>query len=236
MFKIGICDDGKNICASIEEMIFLYAKNININVDVEVWYSGEELCYYLEKNNDIDILFLDIELLEISGIQVAEFIRNKLDDRGMQIIYISGKASYAQRLFKTQPMDFLVKPISQQQVEEALALAIKILERRTTKFVFQKGKEYFYIPYREIIYFTSYGREIKIITKSEEHKFYGKLKDICNKLSEEFLVIHQSYVVNMEYVMRYTYEYVELSNGTVLTISKVHRKQVRQKLLRKENI
>ena len=63
---------------------------------------------------EYDILFLDIELFRMTGIEAGDFIRNRLEDRSMQIIYISGKSSYARELFKTQPMDFLVKPITKQ--------------------------------------------------------------------------------------------------------------------------
>ena len=116
MYNIGICDDGENICASIENMILQYAEEKKIKTDIKLWYSGEGLCNFLKQGGHLDILFLDIELFELTGIEVGSFIRNKMEDRGMQIIYISGKSSYAQKLFKTQPMDFLVKPITRQQM------------------------------------------------------------------------------------------------------------------------
>ena len=96
MYNIGICDDGENICASIENMLMQCAKEMNIQLDTNVWYTGEGLKDYLEKGNPLDILFLDIELFQMTGIEVGNYIRNQLDDMGMQIIYISGKASYAQ--------------------------------------------------------------------------------------------------------------------------------------------
>lgn len=65
-------------------------------------------------------------------------------------------------------------------------------------------------------------------------EFYGKLKEVAECLPEEFIVIHQSYIVNREYVFRYTYEMVELVDGTILTISLANRKQVRDRILREE--
>lgn len=129
MYKIGICDDGKNICSSLEKMILHYAEKKEILVEIKIWYTGEGICDYLKEKQQIDILFLDIELYEMTGIQAADFIRNHLEDRVMQIIYISGKSSYAKELFKTQPMDFLVKPITQQDIDGTLNLAIKILKK-----------------------------------------------------------------------------------------------------------
>lgn len=201
-------------------------------MDTKIWYTGEALCQYLEQGGHLDILFLDIELFEVTGIEVGDFIRNKMEDRGMQIVYISGKSSYAQKLFKTQPLDFLVKPITQQQIEDALELGVKLLEKNRQKFEFQNGKDYYYISYGEIIYFESEGRKIKIVAVGAEKAFYGGIRDLEKKLPREFFTIHQSYVINKAHVVRYTYEMVEMDNGTMLSISKAYRKQVRERLLR----
>ena len=74
-----------------------------------------------QEGNPLDVLLLDIELWKMTGIEAGSFIRNRLEDRRLQIVYISGKASYAWSLFKTQPLDFLVKPIRQEQVDEVKA-------------------------------------------------------------------------------------------------------------------
>lgn len=231
MYHIGICDDGKNVCASLEEMILHYTKAREIPAEIKIWYTGEGLCGYLEQGGHLDIVFLDIELFRLTGIEVAEYIRNRLEDRKMQIIYISGMSFYAQQLFKTQPMDFLIKPVSQRQIDEALELAVKLLGRGTGKFEFQYGRDYYYLPFGEIMYFVSEGRKIRIITLYEEKIFYGKLKDVADNLPQEFIVIHKSYIVNREHIVRYTYEIVELTDGTILNISKANRKQVREKIL-----
>lgn len=248
MYNIGICYDGKNICSYFENIISSYMQRGKKRFYIETWNTGEDLQQYLEEGNQLDILFLDIELFELSGIDVGNYIRNKLENRNMQIIYISGKTSYAQRLFKTQPMDFLVKPISKKQIEEALNLAIKILSKNMNNFEFQIGREYYHIPFNKIVYFSSTGRIVKIVSSEQitdmvgdmerntvkEIEFYGKLKNIAKSLPVNFLVIHQSYIVNTDYVMRYTYEEVELMDGTILSISKSHKKIVRQFLLQGE--
>ena len=232
MYNIGICDDGRNTCAAIEKMIFECAEKKNMEIETSVWYAGEQLCEFLRQGGQLDILFLDIQLLELSGIEVGEFIRNKMEDRGMQIIYISGEASYAQSLFKTQPMDFLVKPITQQQIEDAIVLAVKILEKKAARFEFQNGKDHLFVPYDDILYFESEARKIKVVTHKAENDFYGSIKELEKSLPMNFLIIHQSYIINKEHVVRYTYEMVEMDNGTILMISKAHRRQVRDRLLR----
>lgn len=234
MYNIGICDDGENVCTSIENMLLQYAKEKNIQVDTNVWYSGESLRDYLAAGGYLDMLFLDIELFKMTGIEVGSYIRNRLDNMRLQIVYISGKASYAQQLFKTQPLDFLVKPILQEQIDEVMDMALKIIKKRKERFEFQQGKEYYYVPMGDIVYMVSERRKIKVITTKAVFEFYGKLKEAAKRLSEDFIMIHQSYIVNKEYVFRYTYEMVELMDGTILTISPANRKLVRDKLLRED--
>lgn len=235
MYNIGICDDGRNTCAAIEKMIFVCGEKKNMEIETSVWYSGEQLCEFLGQGGRLDILFLDIQLLELSGIKVGEFIRNKMEDRGMQIIYISGEASYAQRLFKTQPMDFLIKPITQRQIDDSIELAVKLLEKRAAKFEFQNGKAHLFVPYDDILYFESKARKIKVVTHKSEHEFYGSMKELEKNLPMSFLPIHKSYMINKGHVVRYTYEMVEMDNGTILMISKTHRRWVRDRLLRGNN-
>lgn len=234
MYNIGICDDGKNICSSIENMLLQCAKEKNIHIETYVWYTGEGLKEYLERGNRLDILFLDIELFQMSGMEVGDYIRNHLDDMRMQIVYISGKASYAQQLFKTQPLDFLVKPIMKDQISDVLEMALKIMKQKNEKFEFRQGKDYYYVSMGDIAYLASEGRKVKIVTLKETYEFYGRLKETAKRLPENFVIIHKSYIVNKEYIFRYTYEMVELVNGVVLTISPVNRKQVRERILKEE--
>lgn len=232
MYDIGICDDGVNTCADIENLLLNCAKEKEIHINIQVWYTGEELQNYLVNGGHLDILYLDIELFKMTGIEIGSYIRNKLDNMGLQIIYISGKTSYALQLFKTQPLDFLVKPIRQEQINDTIETAVKIISRKRERFEFQQGKDYYYIPQGEIIYFESKGRKVYIVTLNKIYEFYGRLKEIIKDLSEDFIDIHQSYVINKEHVKLYTYEMVELDDGTILSISQKKRKQVRKKVLR----
>lgn len=80
----------------------------------------------------------------------------------------------------------------------------------------------------------SSGRKIEIRTIHGSQEFYGRIRDLEKKLPGDFLVIHKSYIIHTTHVARYTYEDVKMDDGTILTISKVHRKQVRKRILREE--
>ena len=230
MYRIGICDDDKVLCADLEEQIYEISKELALKVEIDVWYSGESVQNDLQKGIELDLLFLDIELVQENGITVGKFIRNEMEDMQTHIVYISSKEGYAMQLFKVQPLDFLIKPVSVEQLKEVLMRSVKQKSRPDAYFEYQKGNSVFRIPIKDIAYFTSMDKKIVIVKKDGEEEFYGKLKNIAENLPVEFIMIHQSYIINQAYVREYSYETVKMVNGENLNISKPYRKETRRKI------
>ena len=230
MYRIGICDDDKILCADLEEQLYALSKEMALKVEIDVWYSGESIQDDLQKGIELDLLFLDIELVQENGITVGKFIRNEMEDMQTHIVYISSKEGYAMQLFKVQPLDFLIKPVSVEQLKEVLMRSVKQKSRPDAYFEYQKGNSVFRIPIKDIAYFTSMDKKIVIIKKDGEEEFYGKLKNIAENLPVEFIMIHQSYIINQAYVREYSYETVKMVNGENLNISKPYRKETRRKI------
>lgn len=237
MYRVGICDDDKVFCAELENMICFLADKLHQKIEIEVWYSGEGIMQNLETLPCPDILFLDIELYEKSGIDVGKYIRNG-NDYTTHIVYVSSKQEYAMQLFRLQPLDFLIKPVSKEQIREVLERSMKQRAQIRTLFEYQKGGTFYQVPCGEILYFMSNDKKITMITKNEIQEFYGKLKAVSEKLPAGFIMIHQSYIVNSDYVMEYTYETVKMQDGSLLSISKPYRKTVRGRIkeLEKERL
>lgn len=93
MFKIAICDDEPIICSYIEKIIHDYSKSIAESIEVEVFFSGEELYKYLKNEINFDLIFLDIELSKLNGIDLGKKIREEMKNEIAQIVYISSKES-----------------------------------------------------------------------------------------------------------------------------------------------
>lgn len=230
MYRIGICDDDRELCAGLEEQICQIAKELHIKADVEVWYSGESILRDLGNGGQMDLLFLDIELVQKDGIAVGAFIRGEMDDMQTHIVYISSRQNYAMQLFKIQPLDFLVKPLSEEQIRDVLVRSLRQNRRLKNCFEYQKGGAVFRIPVKDIAYFMSMDKKIRLVTKDGEEEFYGKLKSIMEELPADFMMIHQSYIVNPLYVSEYSYECIRMSDGAVLGISRPYRKEIRSKI------
>ena len=112
MFRIAICDDESTICSQIEKIILGAHRIINEEIEIEIFGSGEELCEFMENRHLFDLIFMDIELKLINGIEVCRKIREEFKDESSKIIYISARDGYAMDLFESRPLNFLVKPLS----------------------------------------------------------------------------------------------------------------------------
>lgn len=235
MYKVAICDDEIGTCNNLEIYIEKYMEAHYISTEVDVFYTGEALCDYLEKNNEINLIFLDIELPKANGVEVGQYVRNKLKDEVTDIIYISSKTSYALDLFKCRPLDFIIKPLSYEKIENILDVVIKRNGIKSKTFEFQCEGVIQKILLQQIVYFRSDNKKIHIITCSGEEKvFNGKLIDVIDKVpTTAFLQIHKSYLVNCDYVSEYTYELVKMVNHDILNISKAHRKDVKSALIKR---
>ena len=76
MYRIGICDDEKSTCGELEGLIQKYGIEHGLNLDVNVWYSGESLCNYLKTEEVPDLLFLDIELFKMTFLPGYSGLKN----------------------------------------------------------------------------------------------------------------------------------------------------------------
>ncbi len=231
MYRIGICDDEKGTCGELERMLQEYGRKKGMELEIDVWYSGESLCSFLRTGGGLDLLFLDIELVSTDGIQVGHFIREELEDMETMIVYISSQSSYAMNLFRIQPLDFLIKPISREMTEDIMERSLRMYERKNQTFSYSIKGYYFNVPFRKILYFYSQNKKVSMVLKEEEVQFYGKLKEISKSVPHNFMMIHQSFLINLDYVSECSYELVKMANGSLLNISQPYRRKVREQIM-----
>lgn len=228
MFSIAICDDQREICSEIENIILEYQKSTLQEIQIEVFYSAEKLSIYMEQEHNFDLIFLDIEMTGFNGLDLGRKIREEMDNQVTQIVYISGKESYFKALFEVRPMHFLSKPVEPDKVIKDIELAMKLANRLGGVFSYKKGSETHKLPIKNIIYFQSVNREIKIVTTTGVELFYGKLHEVFRQVAKyRFITIHKSYIINYEQVANFKYDEVLMSNSTSLPISQLKRKEVR---------
>ncbi|WMJ77724.1 MULTISPECIES: LytR/AlgR family response regulator transcription factor [unclassified Sedimentibacter] len=235
MFQIGICDDESIICSEIENIILNYSKLISEKIEVDVFYSGEELYNYLKNDNYFDMIFLDIELKKLNGIELGKIIRNEMKNEITQIVYISSKENYAMELFEVRPLNFLIKPIDDAKVIEMMNKVMELLNKLDFYFKYKQGHNFFRKEIKDIIYFESDNRQVKMVTTTDEIKFYGTLSEIHLQLEpHKFFFIHKSYLVNYYHVAESYYDRLVMTNSQILPISQSKRSEVRKLQLKYE--
>lgn len=229
MIKIAICDDELEICSMLEEYVAEACKKQKVKVDISVYADGKSLHEALCSGEEFTLIFLDIELPHIDGVEIGAYIRDELKDNAIQIAYISGKESYAMQLFKIRPINFLIKPITYEQVVNILNKTLSLMYIMSRKFVYKQKQDMHFEEFGNIMYFKSNNRKVQIVLQDNRvEEFYGKLDKICQQLpKQEFLYIHKSYIVNVSYIQHFEYEHITLVNGEVLPISQSRRKKIR---------
>lgn len=229
MIRIAVCDDDYTICTELEKIILEYKEQNNKELTVDVFYSGEYLIKHIKDNNSFDLIFLDIELGEINGVEVGNIIRKDFDDYITKIVYISSKNHYDRQLFEVQPLHFLEKPLDKYKVFKDINLAIKILNKQNDWFSFKIGHEIYKMPIKEIIYFESLDREIRLVGVKEIVQFYDKIETILKRVSEfRFMNPHRSYLINYDHVISIKKDTIIISNGDKIPLSRLKNKEIRE--------
>lgn len=227
MLTIGICDDTIQVTEEVESLLLKISTECNIPITIDIFYDGHSLVNYVRKNNNYDILYLDIEMEKKNGIDAAREIREF--DSHVIIIYITSHESFAKDAFEVSAFRFLTKPIDYNKFYEYFIAAQKLALQSSKYFFYQYNKSSYKLPIDKIVYFQSEKRRIYIITEEEEYMFYGKLNAIEKYLDTEtlpFYRVHQSFLVNHKYVKIFMYDSIILMDGTVIGISEKRRKDV----------
>lgn len=237
MIRIAVCED---ILAELQiqkEMIQTIMLKLAKNTKVFGFQSGEELLFEIDISGDMDIIFLDVEMLGINGIETARCIREK-DARAI-LIFISCHNQYYKEMIEVQPYAFLDKPVSEERVERILRHVVETRLNTRDSYSFSYHKKQYNIPLVQIRFFQSDKRIVRVDTihKSpliSEYLFYGKLEDVeksVNQTDIKFLRIRKSFLINLQYIVEFTADKVVLDNGLVVEISKNYKNNVTQQYM-----
>lgn len=235
MINIAVCEDDVFLGGQIEKMLYRQAEAAGVVIETEVLTSAEQCLKYIREERMVDLLFLDIELVGMNGIELAAIIRNELHNDYMQIVYVSSKQSYAMELFESHPLHFLVKPLDEEKLARVFRKAVKLIDKNEETFRYKKGHTYKKVFLFEIIYFEADNREVIMHTASGTDTFYGTLKSIYPKLQKHgFFFCHKSFLAHYEKVKIFETNQLTMQNGDIIPISQGQRKAVKELQLERE--
>lgn len=215
MLKIAVCDDEPIFVEQISGKIKEYMPDCKIYS----FFSCEDL---LLQGEIFDIYFLDIQMQELNGIEAAKKLR-ELDEESI-IVFITGAKEYVFEAFDVAALHYLVKPVDDEKLQEALNRAKKEIVKKQNKinkqiFIKTRNKK-ITLNVADIIYFENEMRKIVAHTVKGEISFYGVMGDMEKEVGAGFCRCHRGYLVNLSYVAEYDTENIILANGEKIYLSK----------------
>lgn len=181
---------------AIKKLVNYIDKLPRLNL-LETFHSAVEAIGYI-KENSIDLIFLDIEMKELTGIQLLESINTKA-----KVIFTTAYSQYAIKGFELQVCDYLLKPITFERFVKACDKVIRDFSKQVTNV---HSKIFVKTEYRlegintaDILYIEGMGDYKRIITSQKKIMTLETFKELLNKLpSNKFCRVHNSYIVSLD--------------------------------------
>lgn len=223
MLKIAICDDD----ASVRKLICSYVSRICAHHHIEIEpieQYGHAQMLLERRPQALDILFLDIQMPGLNGIEAAREIRRF--DESVTLIFMTSFPQYAVEGYSVQAYNFLIKPIQEDLLEREILPVLKRLSVQSgSRLTFRHEDAYYTIRIREILYAETSGRIAVIHLPDKSCRTSFPMKNMEKLLPKDtFFRIHTGYLVNMDYVTSINKDTVTLKTGIQLPVSK-HRKR-----------
>ena len=232
MIRIAICDDQDVFREIIKEKICRVCRNENIKIEIDCYKSGDDLIKTLKKDNFVyDILFLDILMNEIDGIETAKEIR-KFDNR-MQIIFCTSSSEYILQGYEVEAIGYFIKGEDDTRLREILKRAIEKINRIYDEYILINLKNSIRTIYlKDIEFIEISNRTLSIHTTNEVIDFNGKMQEMLDRLKDKsFILTHRSYLVNISKIKDITPTSITVKSGKEILLSRLRSKVVKEAYL-----
>lgn len=242
MLKVVLCDEDKTYVQLLEKLIMEIAIRNKYNIEVAVMaYSPQDVLEYLGKDKEISIYILETiySLSKYDGIELAKAVREK--DRDSYIVFCTASAEYIYKVMTglIKPSGYLIKHGNAVNVEELNNVLGDIYRDYLNFFAKDEavlniniGTEIYRINYNQIMYLESFQKKIYVHTDNQRIGYYDSLSSLEEKLGDNFIRCHKSYIINTDKVLRISFSNmkIELSNGDEIDISRTFKNILKDKL------
>lgn len=224
--KIAVCDDEpifrKQLKAILEEYY------CSLDVLVLSYSSGEELLGAV-KGNPFDLVFLDIEMEGIDGLETAKRLNELVSD--LPVILLTSHTELAMEGYEVRAFRFLGKPVDKRKLQEALGAFEKLRQQEQKIEIVTEGGSRYLSP-AVIRYIKSENVYLQIVTGEQSFLVRKTLKEQLRELPEDlFVMVHRSYIVNLNETAGFDGETVTLRDGSRIPVSRGKREMFRLRML-----
>lgn len=226
--NILIIDDNKDHLQELKQMVSEITKD-----EIQCCTSNKTAMeLIIEDQYRPDIVFMDIQLNDTNGIELAKeiFVINP----HVQIIFVSGYDDYYLDVYAVEHIYFLKKPIDPEKLSTAYLKAydkIKKIEKEV--FIFHIGHQKMILPYHDILYFEKLKRKVLIYAHGQEEQisFYATMDELIKQLPDNFIRCHNSFIINIDAVMGYRHDRVKIESHYI-PVSRKYKEVVHQAFYR----
>lgn len=223
--NIALCDDETIYIQTIEHDIRLWsrANNVEHAITILPYRSGEELLERHAEGQRIDALFLDIQFPnEENGMYIVKEIHHRQPE--LPVVFITNYGEYVYEGYTVNALRFLRKPVVQADIDECMKILWHqySLSQKDTILI-EAPPQTLRLPSSSILYSEALGRtcRLRITDPAGEYCLRIRFRDIQQLLPTEiFVQCHRSYLVNIQYVRRFTRSDIYMSNGDRIPLSR----------------
>ena len=232
MLKIAVFDQEKST-EQLEDVLvrLLFDK---CEFGFETYTSMDQLTEIdFEKDFPFDIVFIEVTGSALPGIEIAKRIRETGNVR-TEIIFTSLDESYALFGYKLRVFDYLIKPIPIKMLSETIDRYFCYCGADVeNSFTYKVSGMVQKIRMDDIFYFMSSGRKCSIVNKGADTEFYAKLDEVEAQLDpEQFVRVHQSYIVQLRYIKSLTRDGLTMNNGLFVPVSQKRYVNVKKQFMK----
>lgn len=219
--KIAICDDIIEYRLSIKSYVNEYFKIHNVDCSINEYENGTDL---LNSKENYDILFLDIELGDSNGIEIAKKMQSR--DKHTVILIVTSYHQYLDDAMDINVTRYIDKPVTQNRIFSALDKALSIINESIITFT-TKDNQIARLRCSDIVYIEAKFKGVYIYTKNTCYRIKEPIKQLRSMLTATcFAVPHNSYIVNLNYITDFKRDEITLTDPySNIKISIATRKQ-----------
>ncbi len=201
MLFIAICDDEQYMLEALKKLVNGFFVKNNTDIVIMPFASGEQLLQY---ENRIDILFLDIQMKNMDGMETAKKLRQS-DFKGF-LIFVTILKEWVFQAFEVQAFDYLLKPIEEESFTKTMYRLLDCMRNaKDHNLLIRTGYESRLVPVDDIVFCEVMDRKIYLhLTTSEVIDLYEKIENLEQRLNKCFYRCHRSFLIHLKYVRSYS--------------------------------
>lgn len=225
--KIAIVGDKQTCVEVIKKNLENYDKYKRYNFKVDIYDNGETFLSHYNAFGRFDIIFMDIEIEDVNGIDIVSKIREI--DKDVVVIFISNQDCYVAKAFRVGAFQYFKKPINEKEFEIDFTRAIEWHNLKHPKYEFQTDNSIVILEYKDIIAIEVYQKKIKIYSENgiftENPRGSIAVKEEQFK-NYNFIRCHRSYLINVSKILMIDKNKIYLKNGKEIPVSRYYYKYV----------